>query len=115
MKLSKPVLVEVDSHASDYVRALEKTVVTDGPQQTQLVFCILPSSKKDIYDAVKVACCTKLNVPSQCVILKTLSKKQTQLSVCAKIAQQVNCKLGGQLWAMKVRFLFFIFIFMTDN
>merc|ERR1712232_744189 len=37
----------------------------------------------------------------QCVVGKTLSKKQNQLSVCSKIIQQINCKLGGQLWRVR--------------
>ena len=56
------------------------------------------ASKKDRYDAIKVLCCYELGVPSQCVVSKSIQRKQTVLSVCNKIIQQINCKLGGQLW-----------------
>jgi hypothetical protein len=33
---------------------------------------------------------------------RSLTKPNTFLSVCNKILQQINCKLGGQLWALEV-------------
>lgn len=39
-------------------------------------------------------------VPSQCIVGRTLSKKQALMSVTTKIALQINCKLGGELWAV---------------
>ena len=41
-------------------------------------------------------------MPSQVVVSRTLSKKQMLMSVCTKIGIQLNCKLGGEIWAVEV-------------
>jgi len=41
-------------------------------------------------------------VTSQCVVARSLTKPNTFLSVCNKIVQQMNCKLGGQLWSLDI-------------
>ena len=41
-------------------------------------------------------------MPSQCLLARTLSKKQTMMSVTTKVALQLNCKLGGELWALEI-------------
>ena len=41
-------------------------------------------------------------VPSQCIVTKTISKKQMLMSVATKIVLQINCKLGGELWALEI-------------
>ena len=33
---------------------------------------------------------------------RTISKKQMLMSVCTKIAIQLNCKLGGEAWAVEI-------------
>lgn len=47
-------------------------------------------------------------VPSQVVLLKNVQKNN--LSVCTKIAIQINCKIGGAPWMVtipkKVRLVF---------
>ena len=39
--------------------------------------------------------------PSQVIISKTISKPDKLKSVTEKIALQINCKIGGALWALK--------------
>ena len=41
-------------------------------------------------------------VPSQVVVARTLSKQQQLMSVATKIAIQMNCKLGGEAWALEI-------------
>lgn len=66
------------------------------------VIVVLPSNRKDRYDSIKKLCCVELPVPSQCILQRTLSKKQNLMSVATKVAMQLNCKLGGELWALEV-------------
>ena len=40
------------------------------------------------------------SVPSQCIVSRTLGKNL--MSVTTKIALQLNCKLGGELWAVEI-------------
>lgn len=44
----------------------------------------------------------KFVVPSQVVVGRTLSKKQMLMSVATKIAIQLNCKLGGEVWHLEI-------------
>ena len=36
------------------------------------------------------------------VVSRTISKPQMLMSVCTKIGIQLNCKLGGEVWAVDV-------------
>jgi len=36
------------------------------------------------------------------VLSRTLSKKQMLMSVATKIAIQLNCKMGGEVWAVEI-------------
>lgn len=66
------------------------------------VVCILSSSRKDKYDAIKKYLCTDCPIPSQCVIARTLSKPQSCMAIATKIALQMNCKMGGELWSVEI-------------
>ena len=39
-------------------------------------------------------------VPSQCILARTLKKANAVMSVTTKVALQLNCKLGGELWSV---------------
>ena len=71
-------------------------------ESVQLVVCILPSNKKDLYDAIKKQCCTEQPIPSQCVTNGKLRNDRGLMSVVSKIAIQINVKLGGEAWALEV-------------
>ena len=43
-----------------------------------------------------------LVVPSQVIVSRTLSKKQMMMSVATKVAIQLNCKMGGEVWALEI-------------
>ncbi|XP_075032847.1 piwi-like protein 1 [Mixophyes fleayi] len=98
IKMNKAVMVEVDDSTDAYVKVLQQNVRSD----TQMVVCILSSNRKDRYDAIKKYLCVDCPVPSQCVIARTLSKPQTIVSVATKIALQMNCKMGGELWSVEI-------------
>lgn len=97
--LTKPVFVQLpDDKNNSYMEAIKANL----QPTVQCVVCILPTPKKDRYDQIKRLCSLELPVPSQCVVAKSLTKPNTFLSVCNKIMQQINCKLGGQLWVMDI-------------
>ena len=70
--------------------------------QVQLVLMVVPAQKSDRYAAIKKLCCIESPVPSQVVCLKTISNEKRLSAVAQKIALQINCKLGGELWACQV-------------
>uniref|UniRef100_A0A8C4YR68 Piwi like RNA-mediated gene silencing 1 n=1 Tax=Gopherus evgoodei TaxID=1825980 RepID=A0A8C4YR68_9SAUR len=71
-------------------------------QAGKVVVCLLSSNRKDKYDAIKKYLCTDCPTPSQCVIARTLSKPQTVMAIATKIALQMNCKMGGELWSVEI-------------
>lgn len=66
----------------------------------QLMVFVLPSDKKDLYDAIKKQCCVETPVPTQCVTIAKMRKQQ--MAIVTKIAVQINCKLGGEPWAVEI-------------
>ncbi|KAM3935292.1 piwi-like protein 4 [Leptodactylus fuscus] len=93
-----PKIVQVEDSAVSFLRALQQHVNPD----LQLVFCILPSQSKDNYDSIKKYLSLEQPVPSQCVQNRTLNKQNMLMSVANKIAMQIICKTGGELWAVEI-------------
>ncbi|XP_009069078.1 PREDICTED: piwi-like protein 1 [Acanthisitta chloris] len=98
IKMNRARMIEVEDRTEAYLRALQQKVTPD----MNIVVCILSSSRKDKYDAIKKYLCTDCPIPSQCVLAHTLSKHQSVLAVAAKIALQMNCKMGGELWSVEI-------------
>ena len=69
-------------------------------QNIQMVVCITPNNAKDTYDAIKRICCIEYGVPSQ-VITSSKLKKNVK-SVMTKVTIQLCCKLGGEIWGLKI-------------
>ncbi|XP_015733495.1 piwi-like protein 1 [Coturnix japonica] len=98
IRMNKATMLEVDDRTEAYLRVLQQSITPD----TNIVVCILSSTRKDKYDAIKKYLCTDCPIPSQCVIARTLSKPQTTLAIVTKIALQMNCKMGGELWSVEI-------------
>ncbi|KAI4568727.1 hypothetical protein MJG53_014345 [Ovis ammon polii x Ovis aries] len=94
LKVVSEIRIEVDDRTEAYLRVLQQKVTSD----TQIVVCLLSSNRKDKYDAIKKYLCTDCPTPSQCVVARTLGKQQTVMAIATKIALQMNCKMGGELW-----------------
>ncbi|CAO2629108.1 Piwi-like protein 3, partial [Lemmus lemmus] len=63
-----------------------------------MVVCVLPDNRKQRYEEIKTFLCVENPVPSQCVVASTLNNERNLTTIVAKIAQQMNCKMGGALW-----------------
>ncbi|XP_038044639.1 piwi-like protein 1 isoform X1 [Patiria miniata] len=99
METRPPLICELrDDRTESFIRAIRQNL----SPQTQMVVCILPTIRKDRYDAIKKFCCLEAPVPSQCIVGRTINKKQTVMSVATKIAMQINCKMGGELWTVLI-------------
>ncbi|XP_019394493.1 PREDICTED: piwi-like protein 1 [Crocodylus porosus] len=98
IQMNKAIMIEVEDRTEAYLRALKQKVTSD----TQIVVCLLSSNRKDKYDAIKKYLCTDCPTPSQCVIARTLSRPQTIMAIATKIALQMNCKMGGELWSVEI-------------
>ncbi|XP_077154559.1 piwi-like protein 4 isoform X1 [Ranitomeya variabilis] len=93
-----PKILQVDDSSASFLRALQHNVNPD----LQLVLCILPSQSKDSYDSIKKYLTLEKPLPSQCVKSHTLNRQNMLMSVASKIAMQIICKTGGELWAVEI-------------
>jgi len=87
---------------NDQARTYSNALQSQIKRETEIVVCIVPNNRKDRYDAIKKITCVDSPVPSQVIVSRTLSKQQMLMSVCTKIAIQLNCKLGGEVWATEI-------------
>ena len=62
----------------------------------------MPFPRDDVYSAIKRFCVVERAIPSQVILTKTLKNEKNQRSVMQKVALQINCKLGGALWSLKI-------------
>ncbi|XP_006162656.1 piwi-like protein 4 [Tupaia chinensis] len=92
-----PKIIKVQENPAAFFRAIQQQVNPD----VQLVMCILPSSQ-NYYDSIKKYLNSDCPVPSQCVLARTLNKQGMMMSIATKVAMQVACKLGGELWAVEI-------------
>jgi len=99
MNVAEPTVCRLnDDQARTYFNSLNDQIT----EQVQMVVCIVPNNRKDRYDAIKKLCCVEKPVPSQVVVARTIQKPQMLMSVCTKIGIQLNCKLGGEVWAVDI-------------
>uniref|UniRef100_A0A8D2B2C8 Piwi-like protein 3 n=1 Tax=Sciurus vulgaris TaxID=55149 RepID=A0A8D2B2C8_SCIVU len=97
MTMGRANMYEVNDNPSSYITTLQRCVT----RYTQMVVCLLPDDGKNRYDEIKKYLCVQCPTPSQCVVAHTLGKPWSLLTVAAKIAQQMNCKMGGALWKVE--------------
>ncbi|KAM4828337.1 piwi-like protein 4 [Thomomys bottae] len=93
-----PKIINIQENPAAFLRAIQQHV----DPNVQLVMCILPSNQKNCYDSIKKYLSSDCPVPSQCVLTKTLHRQGMMMSVATKIAMQMTCKLGGELWAVEI-------------
>ena len=99
MKVTQP---EMSQLANDRTETYLKAIRDSVNPATQLIVAIMPTPRDDRYSAVKKLCCVEMPVASQVVNFKTISNEKKVSSVVQKIALQINCKLGGELWGCTI-------------
>lgn len=82
-----------------YVNAIREEC---SKSNTQFVVCITPSNSKQLYEAIKKVCSLEFSLPSQVIVSKTLKNSKTIGVIMRKVAAQINCKLGGEIWALQM-------------
>jgi aubergine-like protein len=93
----RPLAVTQDKN-EEYLKAIRSM-----PSESQLVVVIFPGARRaDRYAAIKKLCNIERPIPSQVVMQKTLSNEKRIQAVVQKIALQMNAKLGGELWGLKI-------------
>ncbi|XP_070142448.1 protein argonaute-3 isoform X2 [Drosophila kikkawai] len=101
INVSKPTMISLDHDRIDaYIQALRRNIDLNS----QIVVCICHNSRDDRYSAIKKICCSELPIPSQVINAKTLLNETKNRSIVQKIILQMNCKIGGSLWTVKIPF-----------
>lgn len=99
VSISQPTIkVLANDRNETYVTALRENIHST----TQIVVIICPTSRDDRYHAIKKICCAESPIPSQVINARTLKNEAKNRSIIQKIALQMNCKLGGTLWSIKI-------------
>ncbi|XP_062594439.1 piwi-like protein 1 [Saccostrea cucullata] len=99
IQCNKPNQIQLND---DRVDSLSRNLRDSINPSVQCVVVVCPTSRDDKYSAIKKICCVEMPVPSQVIIAKTISKPDKLRSVTQKIALQINCKLGGELWGLDI-------------
>lgn len=83
-----------------YVNEIRKTLSANS--KIQIVVVIFPSQRDDRYAAIKRTLCSEIPTPSQVIQSRTLRNETKARSIVQKIILQMNAKLGGTLWSVKI-------------
>ncbi|NXP65054.1 PIWL2 protein, partial [Chloropsis cyanopogon] len=102
MQVGQPTVQELrDDRIETYVRAIQSSL--GSQDKVQLLLCIIPAGRDDVYGAIKKLCCVQTPVPSQVINAHSLTGHPGKIrSVVQKVLLQINCKLGGQLWGVDI-------------
>lgn len=95
---SRRVMIEND-RTETFISSIRKELTDPN---IQIVVIIFPSMRDDRYAAVKRVLCSEIPIPSQVINSKTLKNETKNRSIVQKIILQMNCKMGGTLWGIKI-------------
>lgn len=99
IRANGPIEIQMPTdHADMVVNTLKQNITPD----TQLVVVLVSNKRKDRYDAIKRVCCLEKPVSSQVCTTQLLENDRKAKSCITKIALQINCKLGGELWITNI-------------
>lgn len=75
----------------------------------QILFLILPNNTLDLYSTIKKRLAVELGIPSQCFLAKNVTSKNL-MAIATKVVVQMNAKLGGDPWSMKLSLKSIMFV-----
>lgn len=105
--MGTPKIIEL---ADDRVQSYAKEVTEFVKKDPKMLMCVFMGSAPT--NAVRYATIKKITavanaIPTQCILSKTLTPKRganisTLKSVATKVVMQINCKLGGAPWMVRM-------------
>lgn len=89
-----------DNRIASYLSAIEEFLAKDP----YFFVIVVDNMRADCYAAIKKLCYCNQNrpVPSQIIVKRTISSSRNLMSVATKVGIQINCKLGGIPWVIKI-------------
>jgi len=96
MNIAQPKVISLPNDRTEtYLKEIRQVI----DPSVQMIVTLVPAQKADRYSAIKKLCCLEKPIASQVICLKTVNNPKKLQAVAQKIALQINCKLGGELWA----------------
>jgi aubergine len=89
----------VNDQANTYIEKIRGLV--EQKLNPNLLLIILPNNRADRYSAIKKECLVNQGIPCQIVVKRSMNHKNVG-SIATKIAIQINVKLGGIPWMIKL-------------
>eukprot|EP01105_Mastigella_eilhardi_P000764 TRINITY_DN1091_c0_g1_i6.p1 TRINITY_DN1091_c0_g1~~TRINITY_DN1091_c0_g1_i6.p1 ORF type:complete len:745 (+),score=162.34 TRINITY_DN1091_c0_g1_i6:51-2237(+) len=90
-------VVPRSDNANDWITAIEE----HRNSNADIALIILPDDRKDRYARLKQYLTVDLPIPSQMTIAGKMTGNK-RLTVCTRLVWQMNCKLGGESWGVKI-------------
>ena len=103
-EMTDPKIIELsDDRTGTYAKEIEAVIRKDP----KLIMIVVPNNAADRYAAIKKLTCINRAIPSQVIISKTMQAKKGGntsgvKSIATKVLVQINCKLGGAAWMLKL-------------
>lgn len=87
-----------DDRQQTYVREVEAI----AHKEPKLILIALPTNRADRYSAVKTKAMVDFGIPCQVIVKNRVMNNRNLHSICTKVAIQMNAKLGGMPWTIKL-------------
>ncbi|CAL8085757.1 unnamed protein product [Orchesella dallaii] len=102
-RIRKPASYESlqDVRVQGYMRSLETFIGQQSADSLQMVLCVLPNNKSELYYAIKKRLSQDIGISSQCLLAKNLTSKGA-MSIATKLVIQMSAKLGGEPWTVQI-------------
>jgi aubergine len=79
-----------------------KEIDSISAKNPRLYVIALPTNRADRYSSVKKRCLVDLGIPCQVIVKNKTMNHRNLNSIATKVAIQINCKLGGIPWMIKL-------------
>lgn len=100
IKLPDPDFIVIGSGKIDeYIEKIEANVTKYG--KPSFFLTLLKPNEKRHYPKLKQLFLSKLAIPHQNVVTKTVENEKRKMSACSKILLQINAKVGDPLWRVE--------------
>ncbi|KAF1743405.1 hypothetical protein MXB_3807, partial [Myxobolus squamalis] len=97
-RVAEPEIRELyNANTSEFVKEIRSL-----NSSYDMAMFIIPPNRKEIYDAIKTACCVDNPLPTQVILSKTLQRQNALRSVATKVAIQMSVKRGGEPWVLTI-------------
>ncbi|KAF0987090.1 hypothetical protein HZS_3491 [Henneguya salminicola] len=101
LAFSPPKMLAIPSDNTEaYIKAI-RSELSQNPN-LDLIMSIFPSQREDRYASFKKLLCCQTAIPSQAILTRTISNVRRLSVVANRVALQINCKLGGELWRVSI-------------